>query len=126
MQLRALGLVVFVATQAVAGGVTGAVHLCRATPKQHACRCQHAKQQTDDTTAVRRLDCCETRAVEAKSVTAAAADFRTQASHVAAPPAQPVAFLALAAPAPRAPAAWTVSPPSQGPPLFLKLRSLLN
>lgn len=126
MQLRALSLVVFVATQAVAGGLTSAIHLCSQETKRDTCRCQHQQEQTSDLDAFRKLDCCKTSTVTAQAIEPVAADFRAQATQVAAPGALPVPFVLQVLPAPRAPSTWLVSGPAQGPPIFLKTHSLLN
>lgn len=126
MQLRALSLVVFVATQAVAGGLSSAVHLCSQETKRDTCKCQHAQEQTAELDAFRRLDCCKTSTVTAQPLESATADFRLQATSIAAPVALPVPFLLQAPEAVPAPRAFQVSAPSQGPPIFLKVHSLLN
>ncbi len=124
MQLRALSLVVFVATQALAGGLSSAVHLCSLETKRDTCKCQHEQEKTAELDAFRRLDCCKTSTVTAQPLESATVDFRFQATSVAAPPvALPVPFLLQV---PSAPRAVQVNEPLQGPPIFLKVRSLLN
>lgn len=126
MQLRAVTLVVFVATQAVAGGLSSAVHLCSQETQPDTCRCQHAKAQTAELDAFRKLDCCKTSTVTAQALESVTADLRAQATQVAAPVALPVLFVQPVPPAPRQPLAWQVDAPSQGPPIFLKVQALLN
>ena len=62
----------------------------------------------------------------AQPLESATADFRLQATSIAAPVALPVPFVLQAPEAPPTPRAFQVSAPSQGPPIFLKVRSLLN
>lgn len=126
MSLRALGLVVLVATQAVAGGVSGVVHLCSMEAKRDTCRCKHREQQTAHLTAFRKHDCCKTSTVEAAAPLAATAELRAPCPGVSAPPTPPVRLGEAPPAAPRAPLARQPASPSQGPPIFLRVQALLR
>ncbi|QRN94356.1 hypothetical protein JRI60_35215 [Archangium violaceum] len=127
LALRIFTLALLLGWQAVASGV-GLPHFC---PKQArtstACQCPHeekkAEKASHDETALRK-DCCD--ALERDIPAPALVDASGHASPLAVPPASPV-WLTSKAPESggRLSLALWDTPQAQGPPVFLRLRSLL-
>ncbi len=128
LALRILTLALLLGWQAVASGV-GLAHYCpKLASKGTACKCPHeekeAQQASHDEPSVRK-DCCD--ALDRDLPDPAFVDSSGHGSPLALPPASPPSWLALKAPEERgrlALALWD-SPHAQGPPVFLRIRSLL-
>lgn len=125
MKLRAYSFLALFAVQAVAGGVLGVVHLCSATKAMERCACPHGKK-ADDPHSWRAIDCCDTQALRA--VAPATPDsVRLDVPLVPQPALAPAWMVPQLDDAEARPAfAWNVAPPGQGPPIYLKVQSLLN
>lgn len=127
MNPRAAMLLALLATQALASGLTSVVHLCSMESKPDTCRCQHTRQ-AEAPVAIRKHDCCKTELVQAPAAGPSLTDLRGQGTQVALPltPAV-VRFAALARPDDALPRlAQRGAPPEHGPPIFLRVHSLLN
>lgn len=124
LTLRALALVLIAGWQAFAA-TAFAAPLCGMSAAPVNCHCPHVRAGTTPEAAVRQGTCCNHELSRA-DVTPAVVDS-SRSSVAPSPVALPPCRIAEA---PRAsftrPLAWTVSPPSHGPPLYLSLRTLLN
>ncbi len=128
MALRIFTLALLLGWQAVASGV-GLAHFC---PKQatttSACKCPHEEKEAEQAShdgATLRKDCCD--ALDRDLPTPALVDVSSHASSLAVPPAPSRAWLPSKPPeggGRLALALWD-TPPAQGPPVFLRLHSLL-
>lgn len=102
----------------------GTSHWCRMSDKPISCKCPHAGEDANDKDTVSRAHCCEFR-VTLTRTTPATFDSRSSSSLELAP-LVPVAVMAPPdAPSTSKPLAWNVAPPSHGPPVYLKIRTLL-
>lgn len=128
LALRIFTLALLLGWQAIASGV-GLAHYC---PKQAAtsttCNCPHKvkkaeKAPRDETTL--RKDCCD--ALDWKAPAPAIVDVSSHAFPLAVPPAPPPMGLTFKAPegGGRPSLALWDMPHAQGPPVFLRIRSLL-
>jgi hypothetical protein len=128
LALRIFTLALLLGWQAIASGV-GLAHFC---PKQaattSACKCPHDGKKADkasyDETALRK-DCCD--ALERQMPAPVLVDVSSHGSPLAVPPAPSAAWLPVNAPeggGRLALALWD-TPHAQGPPVFLRIRSLL-
>ena len=125
--VRAIGLIAVLGWQALSGGADALLHVCRAdTQKVMTCHCpkSHAVQkQATEQTSIRRADCCATERIPSDHSPRLAQQVRPD---LVAAPVMPGVLPALASdldPA-RQIALRDVSP-SQGPPVFLRIRTLL-
>ncbi len=129
LALRIFTLALLLGWQAVATGLGGLAHFC---PKQAetrtACECPHgekkAEQAAHDQTTL-RMDCCDAPGQELPAP--ALAGFSSHTSPLAVPPALPPMWLTRRAPEGGlhvSLALWD-TPHAQGPPVFLRIRSLL-
>lgn len=126
--LRIFTLALLLGWQAVASGV-GLAHDC---PKQAstgtACKCPHEVKKAENASPAGplvRKDCCD--ALDRDVPAPALVEASGHAFAFALPPASPPRWLALKAPeeSGRLSLALRDSPPAQGPPVFLRIRSLL-
>ncbi|WNG52127.1 hypothetical protein F0U60_54500 [Archangium minus] len=128
LALRIFTLALLLGWQAAASGV-GLAHFCpKKAATRTACDCPHdgkkAEKVSHDETALRK-DCCD--ALERDIPAPAVVDVSSHASPVAVPPAPPPLRLSFSAPEGgerRSFALWD-TPHAQGPPVFLRVRSLL-
>jgi hypothetical protein len=128
LALRIFTLALLLGWQAVASGV-GLAHYC---PKQAAtgtaCTCPHGQKKAEkaphDGTTLRK-DCCD--ALDRDIPAPAFVDVSSHASPVALPSAPPPMWLAFKAPEGGARLSFALwdTPHAQGPPVFLRIRSLL-
>ncbi|WNG28350.1 hypothetical protein F0U62_33340 [Cystobacter fuscus] len=128
LALRLLTLALLLGWQAVASGVW-LTHFC---PKQAAtltaCDCPHAEKKAEkashDETALRK-DCCD--ALDRDIPAPALVDVSSHVSPLGVPQSPPPVWLAVQAPedSGRLSLALWDTPPAQGPPVFLRIRSLL-
>lgn len=128
LALRIFTLALLFGWQAIASGV-GLAHYC---PKQAvtstACKCPHEEKEAEkashDETTVRK-DCCD--ALEREMPAPVLVDSSSHASPFALPPVPPSVWLAFKAPEgdSRLSLALWGTPHAQGPPVFLRIRSLL-
>ena len=128
LALRIFTLALILGWQAVASGV-GLAHFC---PKQAAtstaCKCPHDEKKAEKAShgeKTVRKDCCD--ALERDVPAPVLVDSSSHASALATPPALPPMWLALKAPegGGRLSLALWDTPHAQGPPVFLRIRSLL-
>ncbi len=130
LALRLFTLVLLLGWQALASGVGNLGHFCHKQVETRAseCHCPHAAmlaEQDPDGQATLRMDCCEAPHWELPA--AVLADASHPVPLLAAPPALPSTAVTVRAPERRhvpAPIAWD-TPRGQGPPVFLRTRSLL-
>ncbi len=128
--LRIFTLALLFCWQAVAVGASGPAHFCPRQVETRAteCHCPHGAEKARKAShgeATLRMDCCDEPGWELPA--SALADISTHSALLAAPPAPPPAWLA-----PKPPeggrllslALWE-TPHAQGPPVFLRIRSLL-
>jgi len=129
LALRIFTLALLLGWQAMASGLGGLAHYC---PKQAGartlCKCPHAERKTqhgshDQPTLWK--DCCD--ALGQPIPAPAVADRSNHTVPPALPPAPPPSWLMPTAPEGGLRAAFSLwdSPHSQGPPVFLRIRSLL-
>ncbi|WNG18846.1 hypothetical protein [Cystobacter fuscus] len=128
LALRLFTLVLLLGWQAVASGV-GLAHFC---PKQastlSACHCPHGEKKAEtvphDETALRK-DCCD--ALDRHIPAPALVDVSSHASPLGVPPSPPPVWMTVQAPedSGRLSLALWDTPHAQGPPVFLRIRSLL-
>ncbi len=130
MFFRTLSILLVVGWQAAGGGMFGMLHQCRMAAEAHAeareCYCPHkkAQQQEQHTGATLKVDCCDAHELLDASPAVAVDTQRTNL------------LPALAV----EPPSWSLAPAdesaltelylrdvhfAQGPPLFLKIRTLL-
>lgn len=124
--VRSLGLALVLGWHVLAGGMGSLLHTCSMSESTAAaCKCRHAQQSAGDDDQVRRADCCKEELVRA--VVAPAVRDSSRAVEVAFAPSLPLHALAAvdATVLPSQVLAWRTSAPSQGPPVFLKIRTLL-
>ena len=124
--LRTTALLLIAAWSATAGGLAGALHVCQMAEEPAECFCPHAEKKQAEGEQLERAECCDVHASFAASAPAIT-DGSRLASLLAAP-----AVVNASPLAPPAPDALTQSelqlrevPWSHGPPLFLKIRTLL-
>jgi hypothetical protein len=124
--LRATLLMLVAAWSAAAGGLAGALHICQMAEARTACVCSHAPEsQQAEENRLRRAGCCELQVSFAAAVPALSESGRL-AGMLAAPALAPAFASQLPPPLAQAPRAfYGPAPPSSGPPVFLKVRSLL-
>ena len=127
-RLRAFGLTLFLGWHFVAGGVGSLLHTCRmaaAMSSTASCKCAHDKHARDGADQLLRSDCCSQELVRADLKPALRESVRS---------VEGTPFLAvLPSPTPGEATdvpslqlrAIRISAPSQGPPIFLKTRSIL-
>ncbi|HZA49296.1 MAG TPA: hypothetical protein VE549_01075 [Myxococcaceae bacterium] len=124
---RSLGLALVLAWQALAGGIGTLLHTCSMSAEMAvaACKCRHAKGAASAADQLRRTDCCTQELVRAEIAPAVRDSVRgletLSVPALAAPALAPPDASAL----PAQVLAWRTSPPGQGPPVFLKIRTLL-
>jgi hypothetical protein len=124
---RSLGLTLVLAWQVLAGGIGTLLHTCSMSAEMAVatCKCGHSQRPAEDVDQLRRADCCKEELVRAEIAPALRDSVRgVETLSVPALPAlalAPVDATAL----PSQVLAWRTSPPSQGPPVFLKIRTLL-
>jgi hypothetical protein len=128
LALRIFTLALLLGWQAIASGV-GLAHYC---PKQAAtsttCKCPHKEKKVEkaphDETTLRK-DCCD--ALDRAPLAPAIVDVSSHTSPLAAPPAPPPMGLPFKAPEGGDRPSLTLwdAPHAQGPPVFLRIRSLL-
>jgi hypothetical protein len=90
-----------------------------------ACKCPHAQTASGATEQIRRADCCKEELVRSESAPAIRDSPRgadglgaPELSEVAIGPVDQNQLISQVL-------AWRTSPPAQGPPVFLKIRTLL-
>ncbi|WP_375769224.1 hypothetical protein NR798_47405 [Archangium gephyra] len=128
LALRIFTLALLLGWQAVASGV-GLAHYC---PKQAAttrnCHCPHEEKEARNASpdeAMVRKDCCD--ALDRDLPAPALVDVSSHAASLAIPPAPPPMGLLFKAPegGSRLSLALWDMPQAQGPPVFLRIRTLL-
>ncbi|MGA9521703.1 MAG: hypothetical protein WBV82_09575 [Myxococcaceae bacterium] len=129
MYLRSLSMLLLVGWQAVGGGLFGMLHECKMRAEAQAeareCYCPHKKADPSDWTgATLEVDCCESHELLG-GTPAAVVDSQRFISAVAAP--VELAYWNLAPADEGALSALHLRDVqfAQGPPLFLKIRTLL-
>ena len=122
-----LGLALVLGWHVLAGGIGSLLHTCSMSAESTVtvCKCRHAKRVAGDADQLRRADCCKEELVRAEATPAVREPSRAVGTSFT--PALPThAFAAVDATAlPSQGLAWRTSAPSQGPPVFLKIRTLL-
>lgn len=118
-------LLLLAAAQAFAA--TGQLlHLCRMREEPRACHCPHKPAETSDASApgatLEGAACCDRHVVEAAQAPVTFERQNLAVFFVATPPPSPLEPPALAS---RLAAREQRTPPSHGPPLYLRVRSLL-
>lgn len=127
LPLRTLGMTLLLGWHVMAGGVGNLLHTCRMAAEVQAssCRCPHQQKKDDGSDQLRRADCCSEELVRADNRPAVREGARALEFFAApVPPALSVALVDETS-LPAQVLAWRTGPPSQGPPLFLKVRTLL-
>lgn len=126
MKLRAFTFLLLFSTQAIASGVMGVLHLCSQAEAMDSCACPHGKE-ADAPLSWRAVDCCEVQALNADRAPATPDTVRAAGGQLPMPAVAPNWMMPVAVESLPAPVfAWHVAPPGQGPPIFLKVQSLLN
>ena len=125
--LRALPLLLLFSGQVFAGGVGSALHQCRAKAKASACACKHAmKKQAADQAALRAPPCCQNHFELSDPPLARTEDVRAPLPDFTAwqvPLPVEAGFELAAAVLPRREAGPGLH--EHGPPLYLRVRTLL-
>ncbi|MBZ4420214.1 hypothetical protein [Myxococcus sp. RHSTA-1-4] len=128
--LRIFTLALLLGWQAVAAGAGGPAHFCQKQVETRSaeCHCPHGEMKAEKAPhgqPALRMDCCEEPGWEMPPP--AFADVSSHSHLVAPPPALLPRWLSIRPPeGGRLPmlARWE-TPPAQGPPVFLRIRSLL-
>ncbi len=124
--LRATALLLVAAWSATAGGLAGALHVCQMSEEPTECFCPHSEKKQAAEATIERGQCCDVHTSFAASVPAVT-DGSRLASLLAAPAVVPAHLLAPPSQDALAQSALQLRdvPWSHGPPLFLKIRTLL-
>ena len=125
--VRSLGLALVLAWQALAGGIGTLLHTCSMSAEMAvaACKCRHSQRAAEDGDQLRRTDCCKEELVRAEIAPAVRDAVRAPEALNAPALAAPALASVDASALPSQVLAWRASPPGQGPPVFLKIRTLL-
>jgi hypothetical protein len=123
--VRSLGLALVLGWQVLAGGVGSLLHTCSMSPEMAVagCKCRHAERPAGDVDQLRRADCCKDELVRAE-IAPALRDSARELDTLSVP-ALPAPAHVDASALPSQVLAWRTSPPGQGAPVFLKIRTLL-
>jgi hypothetical protein len=125
---RTLGVTLVLGWHLLAGGVGNLLHTCRmmSEPTSAACKCHKSQRAAQGTDQLRASDCCTERLVRAETPPAIRDSTRSPADDLFGPTLLPLTLAAIDETSFPTPAfAWHIAPPSHGPPVFLKIRTLL-
>jgi hypothetical protein len=130
LALRIFTLALLLGWQAVAVGASGSAHVCQRQIERHSdhCKCPHGELKAahaPDASPVLRSDCCDEPGWELPAPTFA--DLSGHSALFALQPALLPTWLSVRPPQTGAVHSFTVRdrPLAQGPPVFLRIRTLL-